>query len=40
MLIWIIWNKTVFTLTLGIAESAGDVEYTDRTSAEGFDPRQ
>ena len=29
MLNWIIWNKTVLTLTLCIAQSAGAVEYTD-----------
>ena len=38
MLNWIIWNKTVLTLTLGIAQLAGAVEYTDCTSAEGEDP--
>ena len=35
MLNWIIWNKTVLTLTLCIAQSAEAVEYTDCTSAEG-----
>ena len=35
MLNWIIWNKTVLTLTLCIAQLAGAVEYTDCTSAEG-----
>ena len=29
MLNWIIWNKTVWHLTLCIAQSAGAVEYTD-----------
>ena len=38
MLNWIIWNKTVWHLTLCIAQSAGAVEYTDCTSAEGLDP--
>ncbi len=38
MLNWIIWNKTVWHLTLCIAQSAGAVEYTDCTSAEGQDP--
>ena len=38
MLNWIIWNKTVLTLTLCIGQSAGVVEYTDCTSAEGPDP--
>ena len=33
MLNWIIWNKTVLTLTLCIAQSAGAVEYTGFTSA-------
>ena len=37
MLNWIIWNKTVLTLTLCIAQSAGALEYTDCTSAEGQD---
>ena len=32
---WINWNKFVLTLTLCIAQSAGVVEYTDFTSAEG-----
>ena len=32
---WIIWNKTILTLTLYIAQSAGAVEYTNCTSAEG-----
>ena len=36
MLNWIIWNKTVLTLTLCIAQSAGAVEYTECTSAEGI----
>ena len=35
MLNWIIWNKTVLTLTLYIAQSAVAVEYTDCTYAEG-----
>ena len=30
-----IWNKTDLTLTLCIAQSAGSVEYTDCSSAEG-----
>ena len=34
-LYWIIWNKTVWHLTLCIAHSAGTVKYTDCTSAEG-----
>ena len=34
----IIWNKTVLTLTLCIALSAGAVEYTNCASAEGKDP--
>ena len=38
MLNFIIWNKTVLTLTLCIAQLAGAVEYTDCTSAEGYDP--
>ena len=38
MLNWIIWNRTVWHLTLRIAQSAGAVEYTDCTSAEGQDP--
>ena len=38
MLNWIIWNKTVWHLTLCIAQSAGAVEYTDCTSAEGVRP--
>ena len=29
MLNWIIWNKTVWHLTLCIAQSVGAVEYTD-----------
>ena len=29
MLNWIIWNKTVWHLTLSIAQSAGAVKYTD-----------
>ena len=37
MLNWIIWNKTVWHLTLCIAQSDGAVEYTDSTSAEGYD---
>ena len=32
---WIIWNKTVWHLTLCIAQSAWSVEYTDCISAEG-----
>ena len=35
MLNWIIWKKTVLTLTLCIGLSAGTVEYTDCTSTEG-----
>ena len=35
MLNWIVWKKTVLTLTLYIAQLAGAVEYTDCTSAEG-----
>ena len=35
MLNWIIWNKSVLPLTLGIAQSAGAVEYIDWISAEG-----
>ena len=38
MLNWIIWNKTFLTLTLCIAQSAGAVEYTDCSSAEGKTP--
>ena len=38
MLNWIIWNKSVLTLTLCIAQSAGGVEYTDCIFAEGWDP--
>ena len=38
MLNWIIWNKTVWHLNLCIAQSAGAVEYTDCTSAEGVRP--
>ena len=38
MLNWIIWNKTVWHLTLCIAQSAGAVEYTDCTS--GYDTKQ
>ena len=38
MLNWIIWNKTVWHLTVCIAQSAGAVEYTNCTSAEGYDP--
>ena len=38
MVNWIIWNKTVLTLTLCIAQSAGAEEYTDCTSAEEQDP--
>ena len=38
MLNWIIWNKTVWHLTLCIAQSAGAVEYTDCTSAESKAP--
>ena len=38
MLNWIIWHKTVLTITLCIAQSAGAVEYTDWTSAEEYDP--
>ena len=34
---WIIWNKTVLTLTLCIAQSAGAVECTDCASAAGWD---
>ena len=32
MLNWIIWIKTVLTLTVCIAKSAGAVEYTECTS--------
>ena len=35
---WIIWNKTVLTLTVYIAQLAGAVEYTDCTNAEGLRP--
>ena len=35
MLNWIIWNKTVLTLTLCIAQSAGAVEYTNYNSTKG-----
>ena len=38
MLNWIIWNETVWHLTLCIAQSAGAVEYTDCTAAEVKDP--
>ena len=38
MLNRIIWNKTVLALTVCITQSAGAVEYTDCTSAEGEDP--
>ena len=38
MLNCIIWNKTVLTLTLCIAQSARVVEYTDWFSAQGLDP--
>ena len=38
MLNGIIWNKTVLTSTLCIAQLAGAVEYTDCFSAEGLDP--
>ena len=35
MLHWIIWNKTVLTLTLFIAQSTGAGENIDCTSADG-----
>ena len=35
MLNGIIWNKTVLTLTFGIAQSDGDVEDAEYTSADG-----
>ena len=38
MLNWIIWKKTLWHLTLCIAQSAGAVEYTYFFSAEGYDP--
>ena len=38
MLNWIFWNKTVWHLTMCIAQSAGAVEYTDCISAGGQDP--
>ena len=37
---WIIWNKTVWHLNLCIAQSAGAVEYTVCTSAEGNPPNE
>ena len=41
MLNWIIWNKTVLTLTLCIAKFTGAVEYTDCTSeCAGYDTKQ
>ena len=38
MLNWIIWNKNLLTLTLGIAQSVGAVEYSDCTFPEWKDP--
>ena len=38
MLNWIIWNKTVVTLTLCVAQSAGAVEYTDSPLLRGLPP--
>ena len=37
MLNWIIWNKTALCLPLCIAQLGGAVEYTDCTSANGWD---
>ena len=38
MLNWIIWNKFFLHLILCIAQSAGDVEYTECISVEGKTP--
>ena len=43
MLNWIIWNTTVLTLTLCIAQSAGTVEYTNFSAPNecpGYDTKQ
>ena len=40
MLNWIIWNKTVLTLTPCIAQSARAVEYTDPMSVLVYDTKQ
>ena len=37
---WIIWNDTVLTLTLCIAQSAGAVEVPPPNECPGYDTKQ